>query len=60
VKIRNRETGKRLRELEVIVSVKAREVKKEREKEKYYLHQELELLTLGYTGWVQLTGFQKC
>lgn len=37
-----------------------RSKKKEREKEKYYLHQELKLLTLGYTGWVRLSGFQKC
>jgi ribosomal 30S subunit maturation factor RimM len=52
VKIRNRETGKRLRELEVIVSVKAREVKKERERRKNIIYTK----NSSYLHWVIRVG----
>lgn len=32
---------------------------KNRGKEKYYLYLEVELFTLGYMGWVGLSGFKK-
>jgi hypothetical protein len=52
VKIRNRETGKRLRELEVIVSVKAREVKRERERRKNIIYTK----NSSYLHWVIQVG----
>jgi hypothetical protein len=52
VKIRNRETGKRLRELEVIVSVKAREVKKKRERRKNIIYTK----NSSYLHWVIRVG----
>jgi hypothetical protein len=52
VKIRNRETGKRLRELKVIVSVKAREVKRERERRKNIIYTK----NSSYLHWVIRVG----
>ena len=52
VKIRNRETGKRLRELEVTVSVKAREVKKNRERRKNIIYTK----NSSYLHWVIWVG----
>ena len=57
MKIENIEKGERLREWEAIVSLKAREKKIKREKEKDYLYQRLRLLILGNIDWVKLSGF---